>query len=86
MTQSRNTKKDKFETLCYIKANISSAPLTTNRIAPGRMGYKRQYDIVLLVGLTELKAQLSWIDSRTVCAHIVLHVYPHLTRLSCARV
>jgi len=76
MTRS---KKDKFETLCYVKADISNAPYTTNYIAPGRTGYKREYDVVLLVGLTELKAQVSWTDSRTVRAHIILHVFLHLT-------
>ena len=38
------------------------------------MGYRREYDVILLVGLTELKAQLSWIDSETVRAHIVLYM------------
>ena len=45
----------------------------------GRTGYKRQYDIILLVGLTELKAQVSWIDSRTVRVHISLYVCINLT-------
>lgn len=34
------------------------------------MGYQRDYDVILLVGLTELKAQVSWIDSTTVSAHM----------------
>ena len=38
------------------------------------MGYKRDYNIILLVGLTELKAQVSWIDSKTVRSRLVLHV------------
>ena len=33
----------------------------------GVMGYERDYTVILLVGLTELKAQVSWIDSETVC-------------------
>jgi len=40
----------------------------------GGTGYKRDYDIILLVGLTELKAQVSWIDERTVRAHIIPRV------------
>ena len=36
------------------------------------MSYRRKYDVVLLVGLTELKAQVSWIDSKTVRVHLVL--------------
>jgi len=30
------------------------------------MGYMRKYTVILLVGLTELRAQLGWIDSETV--------------------
>ena len=40
-----------------------------------RTGRKWEYDVILLVGLTELKAQVSWIDSKTVRACFVLHVY-----------
>ena len=38
------------------------------------MGYRRDYEIILLVGLTELKAQVCWTDERTVRSHIILHV------------
>ena len=86
LVKMTRSEKDSFETLCYVKADISSAPYTTNHNTPGRTGYKREYDIILLVGLTELKAQVSWIDSRTVRAHIVLGVFIHLTRLSRARI
>ena len=85
LVKMTRSEKDKFETLCRVKADISSAPYTTNCAAPGRTGYRRVYDIILLMGLTELKAQVSWIDSRTVRAHIVLHVFIHLTRLPSAR-
>ena len=67
---------DKFETLCYVKADISSAPHTTNYSTGG---YRRDYEIVLLVGLTELKAQVCWIDSRTVRARSVPRVSIFLT-------
>jgi len=73
--------KDKFETLCYVEVDLSTAPYTSNF---ARTGYKREYDIILLVGLTELKAQVSWIDSRTVRVHIILHVSVYLTKLPCA--
>ena len=59
--------------MCYVKADISSAPYVSKYTATGRMGYKREYDIILLVGLTELKAQVCWIDSRTVRAHFIMH-------------
>ena len=37
--------------------------------------------MILLVGLTELKAQVCWIDSETVRAHLVLRVPIYLIRL-----
>ena len=39
------------------------------------MGHRREYDIILLVGLTELKAQVSWIDSRTVGVYLDPRVF-----------
>jgi len=57
----KDEEPDKFETLCYVKADISGAPHTTNYTG----GYRRDYEIILLVGLTELKAQVCWVDSRT---------------------
>jgi len=57
---------DKFETLCHIVADISAAPYTSKVGIFGRRCYSWDYDIILLVGLMELKAQIHWIDSRTV--------------------
>ena len=39
----------------------------------GKMGYKRSYDVILLVGLTELKAQICWKDT-SVRVHIISYV------------
>jgi len=61
----KDVEPDKFETLCHIKADISSASYQSNLVETGGVGYKREYTIILLVGLTELKAQVSWIDSET---------------------
>ena len=72
------TPKDKFEILCHVKANVSNASYTSQFMETGKMSYKRNYDVILLVGLTELKAQIGWIDSGTVRAHFVLHVHIHL--------
>ena len=80
--KSAQTPKDKFETLCYVKADVSSAPYTSKLMETGKMGYKRNYDVILLVGLTELKAQIGWIDPETVRPHLVLHIHICLTRLS----
>ena len=49
------------------------------------MGYRRNYDVILLVGLTELKAQVSWVNSATVSAPRVLR-YPFLTPSRLSRV
>ena len=77
LVKGAQSEKDKFETLCHVKADVSTAPYTSS-FAMGKMGYNRKYDMILLVGLTELKAQISWIDSNTVRTHPVPHIYlPH---------
>ena len=77
---SAHSRIDKFETLCYIKADLSTAPYKFRFSAGGKKCYTRHAEIILLVGLTELKAQVSWIDSKTVRVHVVLRVtFVHLT-------
>jgi len=61
----QDAEPDKFETLCFVKADISAAPYISDFGTSGKIGYKRKYEIILLVGLTELKAQVCWIDSNT---------------------
>jgi len=61
----KDVEPDKFKTLCRIKADISSAPYRSKLVGIGGTAYDRDYEIILLVGLTELKAQVSWIDSKT---------------------
>ena len=58
--------KDRFETLCHVVADISEAPYTRKLGISGKMCFTRRFDVVLLVGLTELKAQIRWKDSKTV--------------------
>ena len=69
--RSAQSQKDKFETLCHVKADISSAPYTSTLVETGKMGYTRKYTVILLVGLTELKAQVGWIDSETVRGYLI---------------
>jgi len=57
--------RDKFETLCNVVADISTAPYMVMPGKTGKVCYSRTYEVVLLVGLTELKAQICWIDSAT---------------------
>ena len=71
LVKSTQSSKGKFETLCHVEVDISGAPHTSNYTTEGGLGYRRDYDIILLVGLTELKAQVSWTDSRTVRVHII---------------
>jgi len=74
--------KDKFETLCHVMADISSAPYGSHFAPTGNKVYSRDYEVILLVGLTELKAQVSWTESRTVRVHYFLHVPIYLIRFS----
>ena len=63
---SAQSQKDKFETLCYVQADLSTAPYKSKLTETGKTSYQRDANVILLVGLTELKAQVSWIDSQTV--------------------
>ena len=84
LVKSAQNPKDMFETLCYVKADISSAPYTSHFSTTRGMSYRRKYDVILLVGLTELKAQVSWTDSETVRAHLVSQVRVYLIRFAYA--
>ena len=57
---------DKFKALCDIRADLSTAPYQKKRGREGAICYTRSFDVILLVGLTELKAQIGWTDSETV--------------------
>ena len=74
LVKSAQSPTAKFKTLCHVEANISSVPYTTYNSKTGGIGYRRNYEIILLVGLTELKAQVGWINKKTVRAHITLYV------------
>jgi hypothetical protein len=54
---------DHFQTLCSIEADLSGV-FSTLEPQSGPFGsyYRKELDIVLLFGLTELKAQLCWYD------------------------
>jgi len=74
LVKSAQGGKDKFQMLCHVKADISSAPYTAKYVGPGKIGYMRRHDVILLVGLTELKAQVAWTDSKTVRGYLVRSV------------
>ena len=58
--------KDGFETLCHVVADISTAPFTCKVGKSGKTCYEREYDIVLLVSVMGVKAQVRWFDCTTV--------------------
>ena len=57
-------------------ADLTTAPCQKKLGKKGRMCYTRIFDVVLLVGLTELKAQIAWTDSETVSTRGVLSFPP----------
>lgn len=79
--QHSQSQTEKYEKLCFVEADISAAPYKS-KDAGGKTSYRREYDVLLLLGLTELKAQVSWIDSETVSTHPVKPCALSLTYLS----
>ena len=59
--------------LCTIVADLSRAPILTVPKATGKGGYYYcvQYDIILLFGMTEFKAQLAWTENVSGLAYVV---------------
>ncbi|GLB37868.1 putative ATP binding [Lyophyllum shimeji] len=66
--QWRDVDSDKFAISCYIRADTSSlVPTRITRFNAGSLlphvYYRIDFDIVLIFGLTELKAQIAWIEN-----------------------
>ncbi|KAJ3523685.1 hypothetical protein NMY22_g11333 [Coprinellus aureogranulatus] len=53
----------KFRTLCTVEADISRVRPTLRRDSVGGMYYEVTFDVVLLFGLTELKAQVEYVEN-----------------------
>ena len=52
---------DNYTKLCTIEADLSRVPLLPQPKATGKGSfYKVDYEIILLFGMTELKAQIAW--------------------------
>ena len=64
---STHNPKDKFGPLCHVVADISAVPPASILGSSGSMRYHYEFDMVLLMGLAELKAQIRWVDYSTVC-------------------
>ena len=54
-----------YSTLCTIEVDLSKLGhcLGPHRNKEGKLYYKADYQVALLFGLTELKAQLCWEDN-----------------------
>jgi len=63
--QWMDTEPDMFSTLCTVTADTRQmAKLLKPRYGPNQVPYYRlHYKIILLFGLTELKAQISWMEN-----------------------
>ena len=58
-----NERPDNYTKLCTIVANHSKIPMSLGaRLVNGTSGicYRIRFEVILLFGLTELKAQLAW--------------------------
>jgi len=56
----RDVDTNNYTKLCTIEADLSRLPLLPQTKATGGVFYRVEYDIVLLFGMTELKAQVAW--------------------------
>jgi hypothetical protein len=55
-----------YSTLCIVEADVSRLAMSLSprsRPSDGRQYYVLHFDVVLAFGLTELTAQICWIDN-----------------------
>jgi len=52
-----------FSTLCTVQADLSQMSMKPHRGLGGGQFYKQDFCVVLLFGLTELKAHISWMHN-----------------------
>ena len=70
---------DNYTKLCTIDADLSRVPLLPKSKASGSGSfYRLDYDIVLLFGMTELKAQVAWKEN----VSLIILSYPILFNLT----
>jgi len=67
-------KIESFTTACRLVADLSQIPKRKVQGKDGETYYDVYYDVILLFGLTELKAHLRWMDG--VRAHV--GILPHM--------
>jgi len=53
-----------YSTLCYVTADTSQLPNPPKTSQDGRSTYHRiKFDVIMSFGLTELKAQIAWVEN-----------------------
>lgn len=68
---------ENYTKLCTITVDLSHLPLQARPKATGRGTFFRlDYEIVLLFGLTELKAQVTWKEKVCVDSSVTAQGYP----------
>jgi hypothetical protein len=69
-----------YQTLCYIGADTSDISRNLEpRRSPGtgKLYYRMKFDIVLLFGLTEFKAQIAW-DEQVILSSLLSNIYSNV--------
>lgn len=51
-----------FSAVCIVKADTSSVKASVNKSTTGVTYYRIRFDVILLFGLTELKAQIAYLE------------------------
>lgn len=52
-----------YVSICRVEAVLPTSAITTEQRADGRCYYQVTYEVLLRLGLTEMKAQIAWTDS-----------------------
>jgi len=82
MCQPHDTHLANYARLCNIEADLSHLPLTPLRGSQGGTYYRVDYDVVLLFGLTELKAMIAWEEEVCLLSLNLIRSKPLTTHLS----
>ena len=63
---------DQFSTLCMVRADTTklAKSVSPRRSAEGASYYALEIKVILLFGLTELSAQVSWMENVSVSVHL----------------
>ena len=69
---------DNYSPVCTVVADTSSIPEaeTTQHSPDGLQYYRKEFDIILLFGMTELKAQLAWTENVSLLSFYITQIDP----------